>query len=239
MRNMIVAACVLFYFQTAFSESWIYSDNTVTTGKVTINGRDVGDIDDFIKGSGIKRTINREVEDFLSFSSRGAFQIKYKQGPLSLTISGDDNIIDHVQTEVVAGKLDISIDKSYQSKHPIVLTLSSEQIESVAIHGTSDAELDAIDSEQLKLDLSGTVNIFANGKVSRLQIKINGTGDVKLKSLVAQLVSVDLHGTGDVELTADEQLDAKIFGVGNIIYYGSPPQVNKHIFGVGNILAGN
>lgn len=238
MQNIVVLAILLFYFPVAWSESWFNFGNTVSTGKITINGQEMGSSGDFIKGSGIKKTLNREVKDFVSVISRGGFDIKYRSGAPSLSISGDDNIIDFVRTEVVNSSLQISIDKSYSSKFPIIINISSTKIESVAIHGVSDAEFNAIKSVQLKINLSGTVNMFANGKVTRLQIKVNGTGDVKLKSLVADVVSVDLQGAGDIELTARKQLDAKIFGVGDIRFFGNPGKINKQIFGVGDIVAG-
>ncbi len=237
MRNLIVLAITLFYLPNALSESWFFSNNTVSSGKININGQELGTSDLSIKGSGIKQTVNREVSNFDSVNSRGAFDIKYSQGPLSLTISGDDNIIDFVLTDVVKSTLQISIDKSYRSKYPIIIKLSSPKIESLAIHGTSDVKLIAIKSKKLKLDLSGAVSLFADGTVTDLQLKVHGTGDVKLKPLVAGSVTVDIQGTGDIELTAKEQLEAKIFGVGDILYFGNPTKVSKHVFGVGNIVA--
>jgi hypothetical protein len=222
----------------ARSESWFSSDNTVSTGKIIINGQEINSSTNSIKGSGVKQNISRKIKDFSSVNSRGSFDIKYRHGSPSLKISGDDNIINHVSTKVVDKTLRIFIDKSYSTNHAIVVYISSPNIASIIINGTSNVDLDGIKTEHLKISLLGTADLTANGIASRLDLNIQGSGDANVKSLISDFVTVYLQGSGDIILTANKQLDATVSGVGDIHFFGHPEKISKKISGVGDIEAG-
>lgn len=238
MYVFAVIVLMIFEISTAFAGSWFISDNTVSTGKIIINGKEVGREHFSIKGSGVKQTVERKIESFSSLSSRGGFDIKYKQGPLSLTITADHNLVNKVVTEVVAHTLHISMEQSYSSQNPIIVTVSSPEMESIDINGTSDVELNAIATKQLKLRLEGAVDLYANGNALVLDLNIHGTSDVKIKSLNSDFVTINLHGSGDIELTAHKELNAKVFGAGDILFFGKPTKISKQISGLGSFAAG-
>lgn len=238
MRIFFVLALTFFYMTTASSESWFSSDNTVSTGKIIIDGQEIGSSTDSIKGSGVKQTIDRKIEDFLSINSFGAFDITYRHGSPSLKISGDDNIIPLLKAKVIDKTLQISIDKSYSTNHPIIIQVSSPNIASISINGSSNVNLEDINTEHLKISLLGTADIKANGLASRLDLNVQGSGDANIKSLTADYVTVSLQGSGDIILTAKKQLDATVSGVGDIRFFGNPLKISKKISGVGDIEAG-
>lgn len=238
MRIFIVMALTFFYMATARSESWFSSENTVSTGKIVINGQEINGSTNSIKGSGVELTISRKIKDFSSINSRGAFDIKYKHGSPSLKISGDDNIINYVKTEIVDKTLHISINKSYSTSHAILVNITSPNIASITINGTSNVDLDGINTEHLKISLLGTADLNANGIASRLELNVQGSGDANVKSLISDFVTVYLQGSGDITLTAKKQLDAIVSGVGDIHFFGHPEKISKKISGVGDIEAG-
>ncbi len=238
MHVFLIILVTLLHTPEVYSDTWFSFDNTVSTGKITINGQEISNSSFALKGSGIAQTISRKVASFLSLHSQGSFDIKFRQGPPSLTISGDDNLINHVLTKVVKNTLHISMDKSYSSQLPLIVNVSSPDIKSITIIGTSHVELNAIKEDKLILNLFGTADLVANGTVDQLEITVQGAGDVKVKPLIADFVTVNLNGSGDIELTAKKQLDAKISGVGDIRFFGQPKKINKQISGVGDIEAG-
>jgi hypothetical protein len=234
----MVMTLIFFNMSIASSESWFSSNNTVSTGKIVINGQEINGITNSIKGSGVKQTIARKVKDFSSVDSRGAFDIEYQHGSPSLKISGDDNLINHVKTKAKDKTLHLSIDKAYSTNHAILVQITSPNIASIAINGTSNVKLDGIETEYLKISLFGTADLTANGIASRVELNVQGSGDTNIKSLIADFVSVYLQGSGDIILTAKEQLDASISGVGDILFFGHPDKIRKKISGVGDIEAG-
>ena len=241
MRNISLLFLSLFYCSTSSAESWSFSNNASSTGKIIIDGQDMSDPNASIaKGSGVKETIHRNISDFSTINSQGNFDIQYTQSEKpNLSITGDNNIIKDVITEVNNNTLRLSINKSFSSQLPINITLSSPKINSVTVNGSSDIKLNAIKAERLELNLNGSVDLHASGTVNQLDVKLTGAGDANIKSLIAQVATVDLRGSGDVNLTVTEKLNANIFGAGDIVYFGHPSEVNKQISGAGDIEAGD
>lgn len=221
-----------------FSDTRQAFNNNTSIGKVIIDGQFMGKLDDVIEGSGVQLSIERKVKFFTSVIVDGAFDINYQHGPASLIISGDDNIIQHVESTVNNKLLMLKIDKSYRSYSPIVINISSPNINRVVIDGSSTVKLKNIKTDQLTVKLTGSVDLKASGAVKVLDLQLQNTGDVKARKLDSDKVTVNLQGTGDIELTAYEELKASITGVGDILYFGSPNKVRKQISGLGEIEAG-
>lgn len=230
---------LLFYFSTAFSQPSFISNNSSSTGKIIIDGQEVGTSSSSIKGSGIKKTIQRNISNFSNINVQSSIDIKYTQGKLGLSITGDSNIISSITTKVNDSTLHLSTNKSFSSHHPIVVTVSSPKINSLIINGSSDIELSAINTTSLQLILNGAVDLLATGTTSKLDIQLIGAGDAKLKSLITQEADVSLEGSGDIQLTVTKKLNAHISGAGDIIFFGHPSKVNKQISGAGDIEAGD
>jgi hypothetical protein len=192
------------------------------------------------RGSGIKKTIQRNINNFSDINIQGGLDIKYTQGKkLTLSISGDSNIIDDVTTTVSGKTLNISINKSFSTSHPITVILSSPKINVLTINGGSNIELNAIKTDSLKLVLNGAIDLHANGTASHLDIKIIGSGDANMKSLISKVANASIEGSGDIQLTVTQKLNASISGAGDIIFFGHPSSIEKQVLGAGDIEAGD
>lgn len=236
MRYLSVSIILLLCFSNAFSESM--SNNSASTGKIVIDGQEINNSKLSIKGSGIKETVSQKINNFSSINSSGSFDINYMQGSPAVTITGDSHIIKEVSVVVKENILQLSMKKSYSSKLPIVINISSPNIRGMTIKGASDVILDNINVAYLRLNLVGAVDLTASGNVVDLDLNVNGAGDVNVKNLIAKKVTVDLQGSGDVKLTAEGQLNATLSGAGDIVFFGNPSIINKRISGVGDIEVG-
>jgi len=237
MRLSLLIIPAIFYMTVVFSGSR-HVNNNASIGNVIIDNQYMGKLDNVIQGSGIQLSIERKVKFFASVNVGGAFDINYRHGPASLTISGDDNIIQHVLSTVNNKVLTLKIDKSYRSRSPIVINIFSPNIKEMTIDGSSTVKLENIKTNQLVLKLTGSVDLMVTGMATVFDLQLQNTGNVKARQLDSDKVTVNLHGTGDIELTAHEELKANITGVGDILYFGSPAKVSKQILGLGEIEAG-
>ena len=79
------------------------------------------------------------------------------------------------------------------------------------------------------------VNLLLPGKTQRLVIDCNGAGQINAQNLLAKEVDIQLKGAGEANINVKDKLNAAIFGVGEIKYYGEPERVRKNISGIGEI----
>lgn len=216
------------------------TNNTVSSGRIIINGKEMGESSgNYVKGSGKKTTENRKTADFQRINIAGSLDLVYSAGKNALAITGDDNVISIIKTEINNGVLHIFSDKSFSTSMPITVSVSSPGLEAVMVEGSSDVSLQGLRSRSFLIQLNGTGEIIATGKVKSLDIDIFGTGGVNAKALSADNVDAKLNGTGDLQLTALQSLNATIVGTGDIVYFGNPQVVNRSSLGVGDIKSGD
>ena len=193
---------------------------------------------DRIEGSGDIVSEDRELIDFQSISLLGSIDVTINYlDAASCTVVGDDNIIEHVKTEVINDKLTISIDKSYSSTKALVVNLSVLNVNELSVSGSGDIKFKNYKDDTLSLKISGSGDILGDGNVETLTGKINGSGDLLLKELHSKSTKININGSGDAELWVSNSLIAKINGSGDINYHGNPKTVESEINGSGEINA--
>jgi Putative auto-transporter adhesin, head GIN domain len=191
---------------------------------------------DRVKGSGIMKTEKRSLAPFdsLEVSCNGSIQA-HTQGQEGLEISGDDNIIPLITTEVNNGILYIRSSKEYNSRDKLVINVSAPDLKKFVFSGAGKANLSNVKNDRVEIALTGAGSLTASGETKEADITLSGAGSVDTKNLHAVNAKVNSTGIGSVEIYVTGQLDAKTSGIGEINYYGSPKIVNRQAGGIGKI----
>ena len=191
---------------------------------------------DRVKGSGIVKTEKRSLAPFdsVEVSCHGSIQA-HTQGQEGLEISGDDNIIPLITTEVNNGILYIRSSKEYNSRDKLVITISAPDLKKFVFSGAGKANLSNVKNDRVEIALTGAGSLTASGETKEADITLSGAGSVDTKNLHAVNAKVNSTGIGSVEIYVTGQLDAKTSGIGEVNYYGSPKIVNKQAGGIGKI----
>lgn len=190
-------------------------------------------------GSGTKLVDTREIRDFERIEVFGSSDVRVRVGEATrVVVSGDDNIIDHVLTEVDGSTLEVRMENgSYRMKKPLVVTVYTPSLEALTIRGSGDAFLSGLDENELRLSVMGSGDVEAEGSVERLVARVKGSGDMSLRDLRARHADVSVMGSGDISLYASDSLDASVKGSGDISYWGNPTERSISEMGSGDIEA--
>lgn len=189
-----------------------------------------------VYGSGVPATESRGVAEFTRVEVRGSADVVAQVGgATSLSLVGDDNLLQYVTTEVEDGTLVIGMESgSYDFEVDLVVTLATPRLESLAVLGSADCELSGFSGGALELSIAGSGEVRATGRVDSLAVSIRGSGDMRLEDLEARSASVSIAGSGDVRLNARETLEVGIAGSGDVRFRGDP-QVQQSIAGSGDV----
>jgi hypothetical protein len=215
-----------------------------------------------VKGNGNEVTIERSVGSYDAVALSGWFDVDLVSGSEgNLTLSGEENLLEHVVTEVKNGKLQIRTEKGYQLKPSswktggIRITVPVESIEEITLSGSGDIvgktpmkasrfhagmsgsgdiTLEVM-AEDLEATLSGSGDIELSGTADRFEVRVSGSGDVKAFELEADEVEATVSGSADLRVTANEVLYARVSGSGDIYYRGNPSKVDSKTSGSGDI----
>ena len=218
-----------------------------------------------IKGNGNMVTEERNVGDYDGVSVAGWFDVELVSGNEgTLTLKGEENLLEHLETEVRNGTLRIKTESGYNlqpsswKSKSILVIVPVEDIRSVVLSGSGDivgkTRLQAtdfevvmsgsgditleVDSDAVETVLSGSGDITLSGSAGTLGVRVSGTGDVHAFDMEARDVDAVLSGSADIEVTATESIKARVSGSGDITYKGNPEKIDSKASGSGDISKG-
>jgi carbon monoxide dehydrogenase subunit G len=210
------------------------------TGKIIIDGIVYGEgSSKIIEGSGVPSRERRHVNDFHAVEIKTGVDVNFtRSDDTDVELSGDDNLLKLIRTDVSRGVLTISSTESYQTKSPLTVSLTGPHLSSIAMHGAGDIKLADLKENDLSLQLNGSGDVSATGSVGQLNVLLNGSSDVEAEELLSENANIQILGSGDIAVNAKQSLDVSIIGSGNVKYYGHPEKINRQIIGSGEVEAG-
>ncbi len=194
----------------------------------------------FISGNGIPGTQNRTIGDFYSLTVSSGVNVNYQRADtLKVEVTGDQNLLDNIQTEVVQGMLVVSTTESYRSQLPITVELSSPHLNEVNLSGAGRMIFHGLKEKSFNLIVSGSASVFAEGSVTHFSALLSGSCVVDAKNLQSNQADVSLTGSGSMVLSVKDTLKAGLTGSGKIQYFGHPKQIQPIVRGSGKIEPGS
>jgi Putative auto-transporter adhesin, head GIN domain len=193
-----------------------------------------------IEGSGVLASEPRDVSPFTGVSLLGQGRVQVEIGePQSITVHTDDNLLEHVLTEVEDGTLEIrqSDDTSIEPRAGLTIEIRVPTLEAASVGGAGSITVGGLQVAAFTATVSGSGDIEASGTATRVLAEVSGSGDLRLDRLAAREVDADISGAGSIDVDAADSLHASVSGAGRIRYSGDPPQVETDVSGAGRIKA--
>ena len=154
-----------------------------------------------------------------------------------LIVKGDPEVVAHVRVHNGVVGLDCHGGHFNLGRDDrLDVTLPGRAFKSFDLLGVGDMQLADLSQPDVKITLSGSGNIEANGKTDNLEVNVRGAGKIKLGDLVAKSADVNIAGSGTVEVAPQEALDVNIAGSGNIYLKSEPKKLQTSIAGSGRII---
>jgi hypothetical protein len=189
-----------------------------------------------ISGSGniVKET--RDLTDFRSIEVGGIFKVEVTaQKDYSVEVEVDDNLLEHIKTDVRSGVLHIEADKHIKSRGPILVRVSAPDIESVEASGASSVKLTNVKNERLGVGSSGASKISVQGETAEFTVEVSGASQIDGDALNAVAATVNASGASNVSVSVANKLTADASGASKIIYSGPVKDVSKSSSGAGSV----
>lgn len=255
-RNIIAALLTLLAGQPSVAEDTICVDIGKT---IHINGIEIiRPTDSEQEECTKKRTLKyNDLENFNQIHLNVSGNLEYtqsKNGKSGVTVIASESIADHIVVSTKDGILSINYKKDKQngftSNSRIRIIAHSPAIERVEINSSGDVALnDEVRSDKLTCKINGSGDIEARhllcnsvaihingsgdvdlaGKAKHAELNVNGSGDIDSEQLLCKTVTATVNGSGDINCYAAEELNAHVWGSGDITYSGNPRVTNDHV----------
>lgn len=189
-----------------------------------------------LQGSGVAATETRSVPAFNAIELAGANVVTVAVGTKqSVTVRADSNLVGRVTTTVHRGALVVSQRGSFTTRSPMSVDVTVPSIHSITLSGSGVLAVERVKSPRLYVRVPGNGVVTVAGIVTRLDVRLGGSGDVRLGDLTARDVAARVSGSGRLIVHATGTLGASISGSGAIFYTGNPV-VTQSITGSGVVI---
>lgn len=136
-----------------------------------------------------------------------------------------------ITIDVSGGIREIRADKC---KLHLDVDLGKTQNAALTLKGTFYGDV-KLATETTSIDVNGAGDFGVSGTARDLQVSLDGAAVLDTTELLAENVDVTVRGSSICEVYASKYLNAALYGVGSITYYGNPETVEKSIKGLGVI----
>ena len=210
-----------------------------------------------ITGSGVLVEGTADYENFSIVKADSGFAVTViADRSYSLTVTADDNVLEHVQLEQNGSELRIGLDRLYSYRNTTrkaVITmpvLSGVELSGASTllvaggaafppagafkavaSGASSLQLPQITASSFELTLSGASRLTAGGSTGMLVAEVSGASQADLKALAGGGGDLELSGGSRSWIHLSGPVDAAISGGSTLYYTGSPTWRNLEISG--------
>lgn len=214
--------------------SGIISLTLIMTALSVVQARDTYVI---VTGSGKVITETRDVSGFQSVELRGVGTVVITQGePESLTITADDNVVPLLTSEVVDGKLVLSVQEGYTflGEVDITFAVTLPELKAVELNGAGKITAEKLTTDSLSAAIAGAGEIKLGGQAKDLTVNVSGAGNIEAENLAVETAQVTLAGAGNIKLNVTKTIDITLSGFGTINYRGTS-EATQTVSGLGTI----
>ena len=185
----------------------------------------------------------RSVAPFSTISNSGPVNLHIEVGQAqSVRVSGGDDVVSDLQTEVVGNELRLHMRRdttSFNRNHDSLnVTITVPQLTAFTMGGAGETTITHMSGDSLEVRFGGAGSFKADGTVKNLMMHVGGVGSIDTRELHAETATISVGGVGSVKVWASQRLDASLGGVGSLTYYGDPKTVNTSGGGLGSISKG-
>ena len=200
----------------------------------------------YVEGAGPVVTQDRTVSGFSRIELQTEGTVHLTQADTeTLTVEAEENLLDHLETEVHGDTLYIAwdeMDEWHRPTQPMNFYVSAKEIDGLIVDGSGDIQADDLSGTDMDLVVKGSGDIGIEEITGdTFNVAVDGSGDIHVDRLTGDTVDLTINGSGEIKLgalTADT-LHSRIHGSGNCYVTGEAPTQTLAIAGSGDYVAGD
>jgi hypothetical protein len=206
-------------------------------GNALATGYSGSQTDGSFSGESISETL--DLRNFDQILIEGAWGVKVRQAEnFSTEIRYPSSLKDKIDVRVQGRQLILGIrgDSDLPSARSFA-EISMPNLVNLQIAGAGAAEFEGFAEQSMDITIDGAARIQGfDSEVNRLNVTLNGLGQIDLGGVVSVDAKVALEGAGEIILRMNGGvLEGSLGGLGGIQYYGSVREERVEVDGLGSV----
>ena len=191
--------------------------------------------------------VSRELKGFERIEQLGSLDVIYHQADsFSVRVSAPVDVIGDVETRVEGNKLIVKmkgegnvINFGVSDSKNVTVYVTSPDFLGITLKGSGDFESNGlVDTDKLDIVLNGSGDIMFDDIIcDQVHVSLVGSGDVALQNVKMLQSYVDLVGSGDIKMHFDNggTVESNLTGSGDITLSGSVKDYHSNVRGSGDM----
>jgi hypothetical protein len=214
-----------------------------------------------IQGSGVSKEETRPVEAFHALEAGNALQVIVavtKGEKPSLKISGDDNLVPLVESEVRDGTLILRIkdQSTIKAKLPLLAEVTTSELDGVDASGAANVKvkggskvdrfnaeasgaarisIEGLETPKAAVSATGASTVVLKGTATSLKADAAGASHVKADELKVDDAEVSASGASSIALRASKSVGGDVSGASRLDLHGGPARHTVSVSGASHV----
>lgn len=193
-----------------------------------------------LRGEGPEKTEHRALANFNEIDADGSTGITVvKDSTYFAEVIGYANLLSFYETRVKDGRLILKYrDRFWNIRNDNVrVIVHTPYVDQVNLNGSGNVEVHpGFDQDRLNIDVNGSGDINVSGcKYFVTDLKVNGSGSINTENSVTEKVYAHISGSGNMYVNVNQYLEVNISGSGDVYYRGNPSELKINTSGSGKV----
>ncbi|MFO0552517.1 MAG: head GIN domain-containing protein [Polyangiaceae bacterium] len=176
-----------------------------------------------VYGSGRSETQERDVQAFTKVEVSAGLEAHVTQGATqSVVITGDDNIVPTISTEVRNGVLFIEPAVDFDPRLPLEIEVVAPSLEGASLRAGGALWIDGLDAPTFELSCEAGGEVMASGHVDRLTVSLSAGGDIDAVDIDSPRVVLRGEAGGEMSVTATDRVEGHVESGATARVFGDP-----------------
>lgn len=181
-----------------------------------------------VQGNGVPGQDERTVPTFDQVQIEDGLEVELVVGErddAKVIVTGDENVVDYVETQVKAGELKVSLPwGAFDTQSPLKVVVESAFVKELEVNGGSRVNATGLNADQLSVKIDGGSELVASGTCDALDLVVDGGAKALLRDLSSEKASVTLDGGAHAEVLVNQEIEIVAKGGSTLVVAGNPPQ---------------
>jgi hypothetical protein len=190
-----------------------------------------------VTGSGKHKEDRRQIGGFDKVAVGGALEVQIDVGGAGseIVVSGDDNLVPLVQSEVKDGRLRLRSRENLRPQSGLTVTVRLPSLREIEAGGAVRITARGVAGDSLKVDIAGASQVQLEGKVKKLDAEVAGASRLNATSLQTDSVVVDAAGASSAAISARREVSGEAAGASQVQVHGNPASVKVETSGASSV----
>ena len=187
-----------------------------------------------IFGNGVADSEEREVDEFDRVDVSEAVHLEIDidpdaTGTVTLSVEGDSNLIEHVETEVRDGTLFVSTNTNVHPDLDLVVRAAVPSLVGAQVVDAASLEGRGIDVDTFELDVADASTVDLDGRASALEVSVTDAASGKLLGFEVGDAHVRLRSAAHLDLCATGNVTGSVSDASSLDIYCNPADVDVEV----------